>query len=412
MTSLWRDIRLGDFVTLQRGHDLPDQDRRPGRVPIMGSFGVTGFHDTAKTKGPGVTIGRSGGSFGVVNYCVENFWPLNTALYVTDFRGNDPRFVYYFLRSIDFSGFNSGSAQPSLNRNYIYPIPIRVPDAIEQRRIADILGTLDDKIELNRRMNETLEAMARALFKSWFIDFDPVHAKAAVCRQHPDWSNAQVSRAALPNLAAEIAELFPDKFAGSSLGRVPAGWSVGELRDVAEVVMGSSPSGETYNELAIGLPLVNGPVEFGEYFAVKKKWTTDPQRLSKCDDLIFCVRGSTTGRRVIADDVYCLGRGVCAIRSNCGANGFIYALIDSNLDRLLAKVTGSVFPNLNGPDIRRFQVLIPPTEIIVAHEQAVVSIHQTMSLYVKESESISTIRDALLPKLLNGEVPVLAFQAS
>jgi type I restriction enzyme S subunit len=173
----WHEIKLGEFVSLQRGHDLPESQRKQGRVPVLGSFGVTGHHDTAIVKGPGVTVGRSGASFGVVSYTAMGYWPLNTVLYVTDFHGNDERFAYYFLRSIDFTRFNSGSAQPSLNRNYIHPIPVVVPPVPEQRAIAHILGTLDDKIELNRRMNETLEAMARAVFKSWFLDFDPVRAK-------------------------------------------------------------------------------------------------------------------------------------------------------------------------------------------------------------------------------------------
>jgi len=102
----------------------------------------------------------------------------------------------------------------------------KLPSFPEQQAIAHILGTLDDKIELNRKMNKTLEDMARAIFKSWFVDFDPVHAKAAVRREHPDWSNAQVSRAALPNLNPEIAELFPDSFEDSELGKIPQGWRI------------------------------------------------------------------------------------------------------------------------------------------------------------------------------------------
>ncbi|EQD78764.1 restriction modification system DNA specificity subunit, partial [mine drainage metagenome] len=118
---------LGEFVTLQRGHDLPDEQRRPGSVPILGSFGITGWHDEAKALGPGVTVGRSGASFGVVSYSSRDYWPLNTALYVIDFHGNDPRFAYYFLQQFDFKSYNSGSAQPSLNRNFIHPVPVDVP---------------------------------------------------------------------------------------------------------------------------------------------------------------------------------------------------------------------------------------------------------------------------------------------
>src|SRR5690606_4000182 len=113
--------------------------------------------------------------------------------------------------------------------------PILVPTILEQQRIADILGTLDDKIELNRRMNETLEAMARRLFKSWFVDFDPVHAKAALRREHPKLSNAELSRRALPKMAPEIAELFPDSFEDSTLGPIPKGWRAGTVADLASL---------------------------------------------------------------------------------------------------------------------------------------------------------------------------------
>lgn len=219
--SGWRIQKLGDFVSLQRGYDLPESERRSGSIPVIGSFGVTGCHDVSMATGPGVTVGRSGASFGVVTYVSADYWPHNAALYVTDFHGNDPRFAYYFLKTLDFKAYNSGSAQPSLNRNYIYPIPIEVPHLSEQRAIAYILGTLDDKIELNRKMNETLEAIARALFKSWFVDFDPVRAKAE--GRQP------------AGMEAETAALFPDSFEDSVLGEVPKGWRVVPLPEAIEV---------------------------------------------------------------------------------------------------------------------------------------------------------------------------------
>ena len=117
------------------------------------------------------------GTLGKVFFIPEDFWPLNTTLYVRDFKGNDPRFIANFLSSLDFSAYSDKAAVPGLNRNHLHQAWVHVPPLPEQRAIAHILGTLDDKIELNRRMNETLEEMARALFKSWFVDFDPVRAK-------------------------------------------------------------------------------------------------------------------------------------------------------------------------------------------------------------------------------------------
>jgi type I restriction enzyme S subunit len=246
MAGEWRDTILGEVVRLQRGHDLPDKELTPGLVPVMGSFGVTGWHNEARAKGPGVTIGRSGASIGVVSFIREAYGPLNTCLYVTDFQGNDPKFCYYWLRTLDLANYNSGSAQPSLNRNYIYGMPVRVPRAAEQRAIAHILGTLDDKIELNRRVNETLEAMARALFKSWFVDFLPVRAKVAARTQTGDPIRLPAATAAQAGAKAEsrpggtglpkpLADLFPDSFEESELGEIPAGWRVLTVEDIAEI---------------------------------------------------------------------------------------------------------------------------------------------------------------------------------
>jgi len=132
----------------------------------LGSFGVTGYHDRARHAGPGVSIGRSGASIGTATYTAEAYWPLNTVLYVRDYRGNHPRWVFYLLSSIDFSGYNSGSAQPSLNRNYLVRIPVLLPPADEQRGIASTLGALDDKIESNRRTDELCLALAVETYRA------------------------------------------------------------------------------------------------------------------------------------------------------------------------------------------------------------------------------------------------------
>lgn len=177
MAGEWRDCILGDMIELKRGHDLPERERRAGTVPIISSSGPSGFHDQVKVKGPGVVTGRCG-TIGQVFYVPSDFWPLNTTLYVRDFKGNDPRFVSYFLRGLNYLAYSDKAAVPGVNRNHLHQAKVHVPkDVGEQRAIAHILGTLDDKIELNRRMSETLEQMARALFKAWFVDFDPCALK-------------------------------------------------------------------------------------------------------------------------------------------------------------------------------------------------------------------------------------------
>ena len=137
--SQYRECRLGDVLTLQRGFDLPAAQRSLGSVPVVSSSGVTGFHSEAKVRGPGVVIGRYG-TLGEVHFMQEDFWPLNTSLYVKDFRGNDVRFCSYLLRTVSVVGTSAAAAVPGVNRNVLHEMPVRCPPLTEQRRIASILG--------------------------------------------------------------------------------------------------------------------------------------------------------------------------------------------------------------------------------------------------------------------------------
>ncbi len=258
----WRDASLGELIRLQRGHDLTDSQRKPGEIPVMGSAGLNGYHNTSKAKGPGLVLGRSGASFGRVHYSISDYWPHNTALYVTDFLGNDELFTFHFLRTIDFSSYNSGSAQPSLNRNHIYLIPVKIPPLPEQKAIAHILGSLDDKIELNRRMNATLEGMAQALFKSWFVDFDPVIDNAlAAGNPIPEElaERAEVRRKALADGTAnrEAAKQFPAAFQlTESMGWIPVGWESQALYDIANFINGAAYKGKDFTDAPGALPVI------------------------------------------------------------------------------------------------------------------------------------------------------------
>ena len=212
-------MSLGEVVELKRGYDLPKRDRAPGPVPLVSSSGITDQHAEAKVKGPGVVTGRYG-TLGKVFFIPGDFWPLNTTLYVRDFKGNDPRFISYLLRTLDFFAYSDKAAVPGLNRNHLHQEIVRLPPLEEQRAIARVLGALDDKIELNRRMSGTLEEMARALFRSWFVDFDPVRAKA---EGRPS------------GLPPDLDALFPASFEASELGEIPAGWEVTAIGDVIDV---------------------------------------------------------------------------------------------------------------------------------------------------------------------------------
>lgn len=168
---VWSEVVLGKVVTLQRGYDLTEEDRVAGTVPVVTSSGITGRHDKAHAKGPGVVIGRYG-TLGEAYYLRTDFWPHNTTLFAKDFHGNNPLFVYYLLKSLHLGRHNSASSVPGVNRNTLHTLKVRVPDRPVQERIAELLGALDDKIECNRTINHTLEQMAQTLYKHWFVAAD------------------------------------------------------------------------------------------------------------------------------------------------------------------------------------------------------------------------------------------------
>ena len=165
----WETIQLGEFLTLKRGYDLPSSKREEGTVPIVSSSGVTGYHNVAKIEGPGVATGRYG-TLGEVFFINEDYWPLNTALYVQDFKGNNPRFTAYFLKSILTATSSDKAAVPGVNRNDLHTRRVRVTrDLSQQTEIASILSAYDDLIENNRRQIQLLERAARLLYKEWFV---------------------------------------------------------------------------------------------------------------------------------------------------------------------------------------------------------------------------------------------------
>jgi type I restriction enzyme S subunit len=405
----WRETTLGEFVRLQRGHDLPEMDRRPGMVPIMGSAGQNGFHDIAKAKGPGVVIGRSGvGSMGVVTYCATDYWPHNTVLYVTDFLGNDERFTYYFLRYLNLRRFDSGSAQASLNRNYIYPIRIRVPNPTEQRAIAHILGTLDDKIELNRRMNETLEAMARALFKSWFVAFDPVRAKA------------EGRDSGLPQ---PLADLFPDSFEDSELGEIPKGWRVAPLADCIDVVRGLSYKGSGLSRDGMPMHNLNSIYEGGSYKHDGLKHYEGeykPHHVARSGDVIVANTEQGHHRLLIGyaaivpgcfDDESLFSHHIYRVRPKNSSGltpDYLCHLLNTRVmhDTVSGYANGTTVNMLPIDGLQSPHVLVPPSEIVVAFNDLAEAARNRHEGMVEEARTLAALRDTLLPKLISGALRV------
>src|SRR5258708_7980257 len=164
----WSPGILSDLVLFQRGFDITKAEQKDGSIPVISSSGIQSYHSEAKVKGPGVVIGRKG-TLGSTYFTGTDYWPHDTTLWSKDFRGNDPRYVYYFLKTLNLKSFDTGNSNPTLNRNHIHGMEIQIPDHKTQLAISSILVPYDDLIANNARRLELLEQSARLLFEEWFV---------------------------------------------------------------------------------------------------------------------------------------------------------------------------------------------------------------------------------------------------
>jgi len=303
-------------------------------------------------------------------------------------------YLYWLLRTPQYRRYCGAHATGTTNLGLAredflaFPAPEPTPN---QRKIVGTLGALDAKIELNRRMNETLEAMARALFKSWFVDFDPVRAKAE-CRN-----------AGLPK---PIANLFPDSFEDSALGEIPKGWPCSTVGKHFKLTMGQSPPGSTYNESGDGLPFFQGRTDFGFRFPSRRVFCTVPTRLAEVGDTLVSVR-APVGDVNIAIEPCAVGRGVAAVRHCSGSRSFTYHAMH-NLGEHFDKFEGegTVFGSINKTDFERLPFVVPPKVVLDCFERLASSIDDRVESNEVESRTLATLRDTLLPKLIGGELRV------
>ncbi len=357
--SEWKECKLGDVITLQRGYDLPKNKMKDGNIPVAGSNGIIGYHDKSTTKSPGVTIGRSGNLGNAYLYKID-YWAHNTTLYVKDFKGNNEIFIYYFLKNFDFGQFNVGSAVPTLNRNHIHPLQVAIPPLPEQRAIASVLSSLDDKIDLLHRQNRTLEAMAEALFRQWFVE------------------------------------------------EADEGWEEGTIPDEFDFTMGLSPPGESYNEDGIGIPMYQGNADFGFRFPMNRVFTTDARRFAEKFDTLISVR-APVGAQNMASEKCCIGRGVAAFRYR--KNNSFYTYTYFKLKSLMREIQqfndeGTVFGSINKGDFDKFEIEVPPSGLIADFQNEVKPIDDKIISNCNQIRTLEKLRDTLLPKLMSGEVRV------
>ena len=355
----WKEVRLGDILNFRRGHDLPHSAMKPGNIPVAGSNGVIGYHDTATPIKPILTIGRSG-NVGKP-YFYEEAWAHNTTLYVDDFKGNDPKFLYYLCQTMPFANFGGGSAVPTLNRNHIHPLETKIPVKVEdQRRIASILSSLDRKIELNNKINADLEEMAQAIFKNWFVDFEPFKG---------------------------------GKFVDSELGMIPEGWKVVKLGDFFPVKTGKKDANTAS---------VNGKYPF--FSCSQNALCTDSYSFD-CDAILVAGNGDFNVKWYSGKfDAY--QRTYVLIPYNKKLLALLYYVVKRNLLTITSKARGSVIRFITKGNLTDFEFAIPRdlenNEIVDVFK----SINEKIFANIKENSRLSLLRNTLLPRLMSGELEV------
>lgn len=281
----------------------------------------------------------------------------------------DNQFLYYYFRQWEnfyaLASKATGSAsQANISTNTIVDTIIKLPPLSTQQKIAAILSSLDDKIELNNKINTNLEQQVQALFKNWFVDFEP--------------------------------------FGGKML----EGWKVGKLSEIAEITMGQSPDGKSYNEDGIGSVFYQGRAEFGTRFPTRRLFTTEPKRIAKKFDTLMSVR-APVGDTNIANEDCCIGRGLAAIHSKDNHQSFVHYTVLSLRSQLdVFNGEGTVFGCINRNALNNMEVVIPAKDDLDKFEKIVASLDADIYNRSEENGRLKIIRDTLLPKLMNGEITV------
>jgi type I restriction enzyme S subunit len=381
----WDDAELGDIVTLHRGYDLPSSRRRDGPIPVVSSSGITGYHDEAKIAPPGVITGRYG-TLGEIFYIEEPCWPLNTTLYVSDFHGNDPRFVSYLLQCQGFGTRTNAAAVPGVNRNALHRLRVRRPPVTIQRRIAGILSAYDDLISTNRQRIKVLEEMARRTYHDWFVDFRyPGH------------------------------ELVP--WVDTEFGPTPSGWETASLSEICELMQaGGTPSRSnqaywtagtkdwfTTNELQDGFLLRSAEQVTNVALADRKT------RLFASGTILMAIYGSpTVGRLGILTSEGCCNQAALAMRSQESRVPQIalFYLLKDLRDHFNRIAQGAAQQNISKEKVAATRVLCPPVDLLTQWSDLVAPSWRLRMVLAKAMSNLKSSRTLLLPRLISGKVDV------
>lgn len=384
--------RLGDLITLKRGYDLPEKVRVVGPYPVISSAGISGYHNEFKVEGPGVVTGRYG-TLGEMYYAEGKYWPHNTALYVQDFKGNDPKYIYYLLGCLGRIRTSDKSAVPGVNRNELHEMEIpAISDPSVQVKVRKVLETIDKKIDLNNRINTELEAMAKTLYDYWFVQFD-----------FPDTNGK------------------PYKTSGGKMvynatlkREIPAGWNTSNILSLANLLGGGTPT-KTKSEYWNGSIPFFTPTDSDKniYSLNTLDSITDAglknssTRLFEKNTIFITARGSV-GRLALNAVPMAMNQSCYALKAKQGVSfAFLYFLTKELIHHLEVKATGSVFNSIVSNDIEYTNLALPgDIALITEYAKKVEPAFARIELLTRENQKLAALRGWLLPLLMNGQVTV------
>jgi type I restriction enzyme, S subunit len=376
----WRRCKLGDIVTLKRGHDLPERSRQDGDVPVVSSSGVTGYHKEAKAAPPGVVTGRYG-TLGEVYYIEQDYWPLNTALYVVDFKGNNPRFVAYFLKNA-LRGYRSDKAAvPGIDRNVLHELNVNAPGKSEQLAIVSILSVYDELIANNTRRIELLEKSARLLFGEWFV------------------------RLRYPGLEHDkLIDGVPEGWAEKTLADLCAGIDYGYTASASE-----EPVGPKYLRITDIVPNV---IDWAAVPYCVIDETKEAKFRLKEGDIVIARTGATVGyaKRLNKRHPACVFASyLVRLRlkpdvDNCLVGVFVES--DMYKSVIQSRIGGAAQPNANAKVLTSVPILLPPTSLQRAYSEFVEPLFDQREALQSENARLARARDLLLPRLMDGRIEV------
>ena len=400
--SEWKEVRLGDVCNIFgrigfRGYTINDlvSSKDEGAISLSPTNIIDGEINVDKCsyiswnkyyESPeimifknDILIVKTGSSYGRTALVkeVKHQMTINPQFVVLKNININPIYLSYYIKSKTFqnqiSSIVVGSAIPTLSQKNLANLYLKIQGSQTQQEIAGILSSLDAKIETNNKLNEKLEEMAQAIFKSWFVDFEP----------------------------------FKDKpFHETELGMIPEGWEVGSLSDIATITMGQSPCGTSYNENGEGIIFYQGRTEFGFRFPSIRLYTTAPSRFAEVGSTLMSVR-APVGDINMALLRCCIGRGVASIKSNCDCDSYIYYLMKSLKKRFdIYNGEGTVFGSVGRDTLRGMLITIPPSSVISDFEMNISKIDSRIKTNELESQRLASLRDTLLPRLMSGELIV------